>query len=401
MVSTVKCQKSAVYVKAKKLPLHEETSFPYSLKTKLVDVLILLAALFIISATSSVEAKQAPEAYPLIGSVSTGVTWNHSNFVGAEQSAVADQYQLPSSDGFGWSILNINSGLSYTWTFSPKLPPLFFSGVIGFSRALSEGFNRAGILAAATTQPKRFYAQDASLSAGWSIPGVRSLIPRLSANIGLNGTIPFSMQSRSFGVKTYLSSFLSLIYATPFRLVIQGTSFVGYNVLENPTIQIDCALSPQACQISGEDLGSPNDLMYWGGAINMQYPLFSGLRAGLTYRMFGSLLAASFPETDDPYASEYAQSGNQVGALIHGTSLFFIYGFNRTASAAQQALNESLGDSEQSEESFLDRLSLSISMTTNSRFYSSDGSRITLPVFDFETDNRSRTTYTFTALITL
>ena len=209
------------------------------------------------------------------------------------------------------------------------------------------------------------------------------------------------MQSRALGVKTYVSSFLSLIYATPFKLVIQGTSFVGYNVLDNPTIQIDCALSPQACQISGEDLGSPNDLMYWGGAINMQYPLFSGLRAGFTYRMFGSLLAASFPEVEsDPLASEYAQSGDQVGALIHGTSVFFIYGFNRTASDSTSA-QRVLGDGEQTEDRFLDRLSLSLSMTTNDRFYSSDGSRVTLPIFDFETDNRSRTTYTFTALITL
>ena len=135
----------------------------------------------------------------------------------------------------------------------------------------------------------------------------------------------------------------------------------------------------------------------------MQYPLFSGLRAGVTYRMFGSLLATSFPDTTaDPLASDYAQSGKQVGSLIHGTSFFFIYGFNRTASAAQQALNESLGDSGQEEEDrFLDRLSLSASMTTNDRFYSSDGDRVTLPFFDFETDNRSRTTYTFSALITL
>ncbi len=368
-------------------------------------VSLLYMTLLVLSqiSLSLADAKGTSESYPLIGSVSTGITWNHSNFVGNERSEAAAQYQLSDSDGFGWSLLNINSGISYTWKFSPNLPPLFFSGGVGFTRALSEGFNRAGIIPAATTQPNRFYVQDATVSAGWTIPGLSALIPKLSANLGVNGSIPFSMQSRSLGVKTYLSSFLSLIYATPIKLVIQGTSFVGYNVLDNPTIQIDCSLTPQACQISGEDLGSPNDLMYWGGAINMQYPLFSGLRAGVTYRMFGSLLATSFPDTTaDPLASDYAQSGKQVGSLIHGTSFFFIYGFNRTASAAQQALNESLGDSGQEEEDrFLDRLSLSASMTTNDRFYSSDGDRVTLPFFDFETDNRSRTTYTFSALITL
>lgn len=347
-------------------------------------------------------AKKTTESYPLVGSVSTEITWNHSHFVQAEQSEAAREYQLPPSDGFGWSLLNVSSGLSYNWNFSSKLPPLFISGGIGFSRALSEGFNRAGVIPSATTQAKRFYVEDGSLSMGWMVPGVSSLISNLSANIGVNWSIPLSMQSRALGIQSYLSSFLSLIYTTPIKLVIQGTSFVGYNILENPTIQIDCALSPKACEISGSDLGSPNDLMYWGGSLNLQYPLISGLRIGFTYRMFGSLLAVSFPETQtDPLASDYAQSGDQVGALIHGTSLFFVYGFNRTASAAQQALNKSLGEEEQNDDRFLDRLSLSFSMTTNDRFYSADGTRLTLPLFDFETDNRSRTTYTFSALITL
>ncbi len=369
-----------------------------SIKFALFLVFILIS----LPAISLAKSPKEIESYPIVGSVSSSITWNHSNFVNVEQSELAQQYNLGPSDGFGWSLLNINNGLSYTWQFSPKLPPLFFSGGIGFSRALSEGFNRAGVIPSASTQAKRFYVQDMSLSMGWSIPKLSQLIPRLNANIGLNASVPFSAQSRALGVKSYLSSFLSLIYATPFKLVIQSTGFVGYNLLENPTQQIDCSVAPQACQISGEDLGSPNDLMYWGGAINVQYPILGGLRAGLTYRMFGSLLAVSFPEAaDDQFASEYAQSGKQVGALIHGTSYFLIYGFNRTASAAQEALNKSLGGDQEDADSFLNRLSLSFSMTTNDRLYSADGTRITLPLFDFETDNRSRTTYTFSALITL
>jgi hypothetical protein len=362
---------------------------------------LIMSCLMIISLTSAWGKKEI-ESYPLIGSVSSSVTWNHSNFVGTEKSASADQFNLAPSNGFGWSLLNINNALSYQWQFSPSLPPIFISSGIGFTRALSEGFNRAGVIPSSTTQPMRFYVQDMNLSAGWSIPNVAKLIPRLNVNLGVNGSIPFSMQSRALGVKTYLSSFISMIYATPIKIVIQSTAFVGYNVLENPTQQIDCSLTPQACQISGEDLGSPNDLMYWGGALNFQYPIFGGLRVGLTYRMFGSLLAISFPDTeDDPLASEYAQSGNQVGSLIHGTTLSFIYGFNRTASAAQEALNKSLGVDQEDEDSFLSRLSLFISMTTNDRLYAADGSRVTLPIFDFETDNRSRTTYTLSALITL
>lgn len=351
--------------------------------------------------TTSVLAKSDADPYPVIGAVSTSLAWNHSAFVPQEQSPASLEYNLPESQGFGWSLMRLNASLSYTWKFTPKLPPLFFSGQVGFERALTEGFGRAGVIPTATTQPKRFYAQDLSTSVGWTLPGVSKFIPKMIVNIGFNASLPLSLISQSQGIYSYLSSFLSVIYSTPFKLVIQGSGFVGYNVLDNPTRQIDCTVSPEACRISGADLGSPNDLMYWGGVLNFQYPLIGGLRLGATYRMFGSLGAATFPQTStDPFASPHAQSGDQVGALIHGTTFSLLFGFNRTASAAQQALNESLG-SEADEDRFLDRLSLGLSMTTNDRLYSSDGARITVPVFDFETANLSRTTYNLSALITL
>ena len=135
-----------------------------------------------------------------------------------------------------------------------------------------------------------------NLSAGWNIPGVSALIPKLNINLGVNASVPFSLLSQAQGVKSYLSSFLSFVYPTSIKLVVQGTSFVGYNVLDNPTQQIDCRILPDACRISGSDLGNPNVLMFWGGAVNLQYPLIGGLRLGLTYRMFGSLGAAEFGE---------------------------------------------------------------------------------------------------------
>ena len=167
---------------------------------------------------SLAKAPKDIETYPIIGSVSTSINWNHSNFVSAQQSEAAQEYGVGTSDGFGWSLLNINNALSYTWRFSPTLPPLFFSGGIGFTKALSEGFNRAGIIPSATTQPQVFYVQDMNLSMGWSIPKVSSLIPRLNANIGLNGSVPFSVQSRAWGIKTYLSSFLSLSFVPSYPL---------------------------------------------------------------------------------------------------------------------------------------------------------------------------------------
>ena len=355
---------------------------------------------------AKVKAKAKPveeESFPIVGAVSASVRWNHSVFQDNGASPASAEYDLGESQGFGWSVLNLSVSFSHMLKVSDAVSPIFLSGSIGFERTLSEGFNRAGVIPTATTQPQQFYVQDMNLSAGWNIPGVSSIIPKLNLNLGVNASVPFSLISQAQGVKTYLSSFLSFVYPTSFRLVVQGTSFVGYNVLDNPTRQIDCRVMPEACRISGADLGSPDDLMYWGGALNLQYPLIGGLRIGLTYRMFGSLGAAKFDEVDvDPYASPTAQSGEQVGALIHGTTLSLLFGFNRTASAAQQALNESLEDGEAGDEdSFLNRLSLTLSMTTNDRLYSSDGSRVTAPVFDFETANFSRTTYRFGALITL
>lgn len=370
-------------------------------RVTVISRMIVLLASHIFFFVSPVTSWAKPlETYPLVGAVSTGVSWNHSQFVG-QATDPSTPSGVEGSDGFGWTLLNVTTSLSYTWQFSDQFAPIFFSGSLGFERALDEGFSRAGVIPTATTQPRRIYANDLSLSAGWTLPGVRKLVDKLIANVGINGQVPLSMMSQSMGIKTYLSSFLSLVYPTPIRLVIQGSAFVGYNVLDNPTRQIDCTIAPQACQISGSDLGSPNDLMYWGGVLNMQYPLFGGLRVGATYRMFGSLSAVTFPEVEmDEFASPYAQSGDQVGSLIHGTTFSLQFGFNRTASASQQALNESLG-SEETDESFLDRLSLSLSMTTNDRLYSSDGDRVTVPVFDFETDTRSRTIYRFSALITL
>ena len=352
---------------------------------------------------ASAHAKSELDPYPIMGSVSTRVSMNHSLLTKPVPSEANTKYGIPEADGFGWSTLSLNTNISHVWQFNPKLPPIFFSGSIGFVRALSEGFNRAGAIAPATTQPQQFYVQDLNLSAGWTIPNVDKLIPKLIANWGVGATVPFSLLSQAQGVKTYLSSFLSLVYPTSFKLVIQGTGFAGYNVMDNPTQQIDCTISPDACRISGEDLGNPNALMFWGGVINLQYPIYGGLRFGAVYRMFGSLSAAKFPEiSSDPYASPYAQSNNQLGALIHGTTFSLIFGFNRTASAAQQALNESLeGDQQEDEESFLNRLSINLSMTTNSRFYSADNSRVTVPVFDLETENLSRTIYALSVLIML
>ena len=345
-------------------------------------------------------AKPTKERYPIISSFSTGVSFNHSNFVGAETNSAASQYGLEEADGFGWATMSFNMSLSYLWKFSKKYSPLFFSGGVGFSRALSESFSRAGL---STVQPKQFNIQDLSVNMGWNLPKF-SKKSKLNVNAGLSISAPLSRASRSIGLASAISSRLALIYPTSLGFILQAVGFVGYNVLTTPTIQVDCALMPQYCRISGEDLGAPNRLVSWGGAVGTQIPLFGGLRFSASYRMFGGMGAVQFPETaDETLSSDYAQGGNQYAMPFHGTSFGLIFGFNQTGSAAVQALNESLRKGKKGkkkkkkEPSFLDNLNLSLSMSTGQRLYSFDNKRITVPLFDFETDNKSRTSYNFGA----
>jgi hypothetical protein len=367
-----------------------KTGWSKCLKTGWLFIFLICPAL--------VFAKPTKERYPIISSFSTGISFNHSNFVGSETNSAASQYGLEEADGFGWATMSFNMSLSYLWKFSKKVSPIFVSGGIGFSRALSESFSRAGL---STVQPKQFNVQDLSVNMGWNLPKI-SKKSKLNMNAGLSVSAPLSRSSRSIGLASSISSRLALIYPTSIGLVLQAVGFVGYNILTTPTIQVDCALMPQYCRISGEDLGAPNRLMSWGGVVGTQIPLFGGLRFSLSYRMFGGMGAVQFPETtEENLSSEYAQGGNQYSIPFHGTSFGLIFGFNQTGSGAQQALNESLKKgkkgkkSKKKESSFLDKLNLSLSMSTGQRLYSLDNKRITVPLFDFETNNKSRTSYNF------
>ena len=66
----------------------------------------------------SAHARPKPEAYPIIGAVSTRVSMNHSLLTPAATSAASAEYNLPESQGFGWSTLSLNASLSHTWKFS-------------------------------------------------------------------------------------------------------------------------------------------------------------------------------------------------------------------------------------------------------------------------------------------
>ena len=104
-------------------------------------------------------------------------------------------------------------------------------------------------------------------------------------------------------------------------MIIQTTGFVGYNVLDQPSRVIDCSLAPQACQISGEDSAVLMILCIGEepSTFSTQFGRFESW-AHLSYVWF---FVSTIPESDsDPYASEYAQSGKQVGAQFMEQATF-------------------------------------------------------------------------------
>jgi hypothetical protein len=360
---------------------------------------LLTTTALLCSSAHFAQAKPEEESFPVIGSVSSSVAFNHSNFVGEEQGGVAETYGLPEASGFGWASMSLNFGMSYSWAFSKDYSPIFFSGGLSFNRALVESVSRAGT---PTTQPGEVTVGDIGFSAGWGLPGVGKLVKGLMTNISVNGSLPTSRMSRSAGLISSTSANLSVIYATPIKLVMQLFGSTGVNLLEDSTIQIDCELMPRYCAVSGADLGAANSLFSWATGFGMQYPLpfINGLRVGAGYSIFGGFGAVSYGDTTaDPFASQYAQSGTQWGVPFHRMGFSLTYGFNNTGSAAQQALNESLqGQSKEEETSeFLKRLSVRLGMSTGQRLYSMDNKRVTFPLFDFETDNLSRTSYNLSA----
>jgi len=364
--------------------------------------LSLCALALTLALPSAGSAKPDKERFPVIGSVSTSVAFNHSNFVEAEQGGVAETYGLGEASGFGWASMALNFGLSYNWQFSKKVSPIFFSGGLSFNQALVESFSRAGT---PTTQPQEVTIGDVSLSAGWGVPGVGKLLKGLMGNLSLNGTLPTSRASRSAGVISATNATAVLIYASPIRLIVQLFGSTGMNILERSTIQVDCALMPQYCSVSGADLGAANSRFNWAAGGGFQYPLsfIPGLRIGAGYSIFGGFGAVSYGDTtSDQFASPYAQSGTQWSVPFHRIGFSIAFGFNATGSAATQALNESLqgqskGKKKTKENELLKRLSLRLGMGTGQRLYSMDNTRVTFPLFDFETKNLSRTSYNFSA----
>ncbi len=345
-------------------------------------------------AAQPAHAKPEEEEFPVAGSVSTSVAFNHGAFHPSAKSNGGGAYNLPEADGFGWAVMGLSAGLSYNWEFSKDYSAIFISGNVSFEQALMETMTRSST---PTTQPYEVNISDIGLSVGWSLPKVGDWVERLNANVSFDFSVPSSRASRASGAITSINGTFSLGYATPIKLVFQGFASGGFNILSTPTQQVNCDLMPQYCEVSGADLGFANSLFSWASGLNAQYPLpfIHGLRVGVGYSIFGGYSAATFGgSSTDPLASPYGQSGNQLSMPMHRLGFSLSYGFNRTASASQQALNQSLQSQDKEEDGeLLKRLSLRLGMGTVQRLYSADNTRVTLPLFDFETKQASRTSY--------
>ncbi|MEE2643326.1 MAG: hypothetical protein VYD19_00200 [Myxococcota bacterium] len=334
-------------------------------------------------------AQGGEESYPLSGIVGTSLAFNHSNFVSTEQSEAASSYGIPEQSGFGTVNSRLGVGVFYNQSLGEGLPPLTIGSSLGFSRALQESFSRAGL---PTSQPKQFVLQDSGVSLNWNPPiGFQALI----LSTGLSATIPLSRSSQSIGLITRLSPNISLTFITPIKLFLTLSAGLSYNFYEDPTIQVDCELMPEYCAVSGADLGAPNQLLSYNTGLSFTYisPI-RGLRIGGGYSISAGLSTLTFE--NDSVASPFGQVGNQFSFPGHSTRIGLSYGFRQPGGGSAAVLDAALsGEQEQKEPSIIERFTFGVSMSTFQSFYSSNNKRVTVPVFDLETQNKSRTTYIF------
>jgi hypothetical protein len=367
----------------------------------LFSLVLLLGYANGLSILNAQQDSTVKEVFPVSGTIQSGFTFNHNAFVGDEQSAVAKQYGLGKSSGFATGGASLSLNIFYSKEFSKKYEPIAFFGGVGFRKPLFESYNRA-YAAGATTQPDTFLLSDVNINASWSTP---VLIENLDINWSMYASVPYSRSSRAYHNMTTLSPSLALTYSLPFHLVLQLAPWFAYNVNSAKNNHVNCELMPTYCQVSTGNLGGQNLLWQYGGTFSLNYPILqTGVSINAAYDFYSGSNAISYQK--DPYMSEFAQTGTQYNMGIHGVIIGVRYGFRDLSSASAIKLNESLeAESKQEdkkeikkkkkkESSFLQRLSIGLSMRTYQNLYSADNKRITIPLFDFETKNKERTFYT-------
>lgn len=309
------------------------------------------------------------EAFPVSGSLSTGVSFNHANFtsLGSQEGAA------------GTARGSINANVSY----SPPVENLSLSAGFGITKPLEENYSRSGQF----TQPYKAAISDISLGIGYGLP---ELGPA-SFSLGLDFTaVPLSAVSQAQGLLTSISPGLSVSIKIPGGLGFSAGTGLGWNINSDATVQLDCAEFPSLCQQIGGagGLGIPNTLLSFSANAGLSWstPLKGlSLRAG--YNWGTGLSEVEFKK--DAFTSEYAQTGKQLQGDSHGTN----FGISYTPKPLIEVPEGEEAPEPEGAWAVLGHFTLSLGMSTNQAFYSADGQRVTVPLFDFETGTQARTSY--------
>ena len=286
-----------------------------------------------------------PESFPVGASFGLGYSANHANLVN-------------SNGDFGSQSMSIRSGVNY------KLP-----ADIGSSLSVSAGktiivdyLNRG---AASSTSRTPWELRNISL--GFSRGLYKLEASGISFGSSLGFTVPTSKAARSAGLITTIGPGLSANWKSG-GLTIGVNGGYTYFINKDATVQIDCDIAPENCEISGTDTAIPNALHNLSTGLAVNYRFKFGLTTGVNYGIANGFSAVKFKK--DEFSAPIAQEGLQTGL-------------------GRQTFSARVGYS------ILPKTSISLRMTTGGGIYSNDNRRYRFPLFDTESNLHHRTTYGF------
>lgn len=301
-------------------------------------------------------ASEAEESYPVSATFGVGYRLNHANFVETEGEAA----------NFGTQRLSFTADAGYDITDSISASVSF-----GVDKELSNTFDRPGLgggLASgggSTHVRRATELRDVGLGVAWSnfysIPVVD-----IGLSAGLDGQLPASKASRSAGYLFGLTPSLTLDWSIGDFSSSLGFSYSRF-FAEEATQKVNCDRFPEQCRISGNDLGVPLGLHDVSGELKLGYKFFGKLNTSVSYSLGNSWGAVEFE--DDVFTADMAQTGLQAGTGYHSTRIAASY-------------------------KLFDKTSIGMSMATSRAVYKADGSGVTMPFFDMDSDLHHRTSYT-------
>ncbi|MGB0648070.1 MAG: hypothetical protein ACPGQS_12885 [Bradymonadia bacterium] len=292
----------------------------------------------------------ANSSYPISGTMSARYTFNHANFVDSEGD-------------FGTQVVSLGGNVNYS-----GLKKVILSTGLNGRKSLVNDFFSAGSASQTNEQP--WEIGDISINAFaprlYTIPGV---------DINVNGSIstsaPLSRASRAFGLvtaSTLSTSFQWIRKQLFLSLNVNST----LNVLDKPTMQVDCARAPDVCRIAGSDVGMPLNRLSYGTSLTSAYSLLKGkLQLIAQFGLRGGYSAVEFES--DEFSPEYAQSGRQYSMATQS----FAYAVRYTLAGKNI---------------------ITVSSSTAGPIYTNDNQVWRFPLFDTESNLHHRTFYSLSVL---